>query len=351
MKTVLRSFSILTATVAVAAGLIVTYFAVLALAREHPVVQAGTVHDSLSRESCLECHAPIAAEWRASFHARTVTGPFWDRMRRKGYAGLFRTLRVPCMNCHAPANVLDLRQGAPVERSDARDLGVDCVSCHVSKRGITGPGRVRSAPHEVIADERFRDPRVATATLCSRCHDEDCEKTVTDWRVTRFAREGTTCLHCHMPEVVAPSVTDGATRLRRSHRFTGDKDHAMLLSALNASIEVGSNRSADVRIINDRVGHAFPGSGMNELIVHVTARGRDGSIAEAEEAFGTRELVPGYLDFWPFRSVTKIPPGEARLISVSLPSEHGEVVAEFRYRDWWALTSADVAIQTLKRSY
>jgi hypothetical protein len=104
--------------------------------------------------------------------------------------------------------------------------------------------------------------------------------------------------HCHMPDVEAPTVAGGPPRHRRSHRFAADKDLGMLLSALNASVEVEDNRTASVRITNDRVGHAFPGSGMNELIIDLTARGRNGSMARTRATFGTRELIPGYLDFW-----------------------------------------------------
>jgi hypothetical protein len=135
------------------------------LARERLDIRPGTRHASLSRESCIECHTPIAAEWRESFHARSVNGPFWHRIREKGYADLFNTLRVPCMNCHAPANVLDLRDGFPVARSDSVETSIDCVSCHVSVRGIVGPGRSVDATHEVIRDERFGDP---AATCSSR---------------------------------------------------------------------------------------------------------------------------------------------------------------------------------------
>lgn len=126
----------------------------------------------------------------------------------------------------------------------------------------------------------------------------------------------------------------------------------MLLNALNASIILDrKDRTALVRIINDRVGHALPAAGMNELIVDVTARGTDGRVAKVERAFGTRELIPGYLDFWPFRQVTKIPPGETRDVLVKLPSDKGEVSAEFRYRDWWAVTNQDKIIRTLVEAY
>ena len=225
------------------------YFALGALSRDRVAIVAGTAHPQLSRESCVECHAPIAAEWRESFHRRSVNGPFWERVRDRGYADVLGALRVPCMNCHAPANVLDLPNGAhPVERIEGAGMGVDCVSCHVSRRGITGPGRSTAAPHEVIGDERFSSPVLASTQICARCHEEDMDhaKTVSAWQQTPFARDGITCLHCHMPEVEAPLLMGGAPRKRRSHRFPGDKDEAMLRSALNASLEVTRDRRAVV---------------------------------------------------------------------------------------------------------
>ncbi len=314
----------------------------------------GIAHPSLSRESCLGCHAPIAAEWRESFHFQSVTGPFWNRLRGEGFAGFFEALRIPCMNCHAPASVLDLPEGAhPVERSDAPALGVDCVSCHVSERGIVGAGR-STGPHEVIADERFRDLALASLAICARCHDERAEhaQTVRRWSETPFARDGVTCLHCHMPEVEAPSVPGGPVRRRRSHRFPGDKDVAMLQRALNATIVISEDRRAVVRITNDRMPHPFPASGLNWLIVRVQVRDERGrALDEVERGFGTREWIPGYLDFWPFLHVSKIPYGETREIRVSLPAGHGSVAAEFRYRDWFALESTETVFAHLEQPY
>jgi hypothetical protein len=354
MKAVLKSLGILIGGAAATSLAMGTSLALRALAREHPAVRPGTVHTSLSRDSCAECHAPIAAEWRESFHFRSVTGPFWERVRTKGFATLFRALRIPCMNCHAPANVLDLPPGGhPVERSDDVALGIDCVSCHVSQRGILGPGRSTDAPHEVIEDERFRDGLLGSTAVCARCHEEAGKhaRTVTDWQRTPFARDGVTCLHCHMPEIEAPSVAGGPARRRRSHRFPGDKSEEMLRRALNSSILMDDGR-AIVRITNDRVGHSLPASGMNWLLVKVTARDETGRrLEEAEGAFGTREWVPGYLDFWPFLHVTKIPHGESRDIVVELPPVHGHVVAEFRYRDWFAVKDRDVVFARVTKPY
>jgi len=330
------------------------YFTLGALSRDRLEVRPATVHASLSRESCVECHAPIAAEWRKSFHFRSVTGPFWDRIRKKGFADLFRALRVPCMNCHAPANVLDLAAKAhPVERSDAPELGVDCVSCHVSERGIAGPGRSVAAPHEVVVDDRFRDPMLASNTLCARCHAEAAQADVVqEWRQTPFASRGIACPDCHMPKVTAPSVVAGPPRERRSHEFLGDKDANMLRRALDASIRIAGDRTAIVRVTNTGAGHSFPAAGTNWLIVKLQVRDAAGqTVGEAERRFGTKEWIPGYLDFWPFLQVTKIPHGESREVALGLPAGQGTIAAELRYRDWFALTDQDIVFATLTETY
>jgi nitrate/TMAO reductase-like tetraheme cytochrome c subunit len=334
---------------------VIGYFVVGLLSRDHPESQPSTVHSTLSRESCIECHAPIAAEWRQSFHYLSVTGPFWGRIRAKRFDSLFELLRVPCMNCHAPADVLDLPEGSfPAVRTDALALGVDCVSCHVSKQGIMGPGHSVEAPHDMHADERFRDANLASTVLCGHCHEEiaDHGKVVTAWKRTSFAEEGVTCLDCHMPMIEAPVVEGGLPRSRRSHRFLGDKDKTMLNKALNASIVLAEDKQAIVRIVNDRVGHSFPAAGTNWLLVRVTVEDEEGRVVEEKErGFGTREWIPGYLDFWPFVKVSKIHHGEQRDIAVQLPSTHGQVSAEFRYRDWFAVTDKDLVFATITKKY
>jgi hypothetical protein len=327
----------------------------LTMSRPRPEVLPSTAHPTLTRQSCVECHAPIAEEWKQSVHFRSVSGPFWRSIRNEGYADLFETLRMPCMNCHAPANVLDLPDGAqPAERRDEVALGVDCVSCHLSERGIVGPGRFVKAPHEVIPDERFLNAVLTSTGICARCHDEqtDCGRIVTEWSTTRFAADGVTCLHCHMPETEGPLIVDGPPRARRSHTFVGDKSEEMLRKALNASILLPDKQTAVVRITNDRVGHSLPASGMNWLLVQVQVHDESGRLVqEVEQGFGTREFLPGTLDFWPFRQITKIPYGESREIHVEIPPGRGLVSAEFRYRDWFSVKDQDVVFSNLARTY
>jgi len=331
----------------------VSFFAVGIAVRDSPEVISGTEHASLSRESCIECHEPIAAEWRESFHFRSLSGPFWQRIRDKGVDRIYEVLRITCMNCHAPANVPDLAGNThPVQRDASVQLGVDCVSCHVSEQGIVGSGRSTVAAHEVIADERFQDTSLASVTICASCHAEAKANVVAEWQQTPYARDGIGCPDCHMPELEAPSVAGGPVRLRRSHRFSADKDLDMLRRALDTSINVNDNGTATVRITNSGAGHSVPAAGTNWLFLKVEVQDELGVvIRKKERSFGTRETIPGYLDFRPFVKATRIPYGESRKIEVDLPSGHGNISVELRYRDWFMVKDKDVVFATSAQAY
>jgi hypothetical protein len=196
--------------------------------------------------------------------------------------------------------------------------------------------------HETISDPRFTDVALASETICRTCH-----RTAVDaWKQTEFARRGTTCLDCHMPMVEAPSVGDGPVRARRSHRFLGDKDDAMLRGAIHASLDIADHRVARFRIVNDRVGHPLP-SGANFLTVQLRARDESGKVvAETRRAFGRDE--PLLLDFWPFNIDRRIQPGEQQEVSLPLPAGKGRVEALVRYHDWIKVSRV---LATMERPY
>jgi len=216
----------------------------------------------------------------------------------------------------------------PPLRSDDVALGVDCVACHVSSRGIAGAGHRPTSEHETLADPRFRDPVRTSDSLCRTCHGS----TVGAWRRTSQAAAGVDCLDCHMPLVTAPSVTGGPARSRRSHRFPADKDDATLRDAVHASLELAGDGRARFVILNDRVGHHLP-TGGNWLSVHLRALDASGrTLREHKQAFGRDEAL--LLDFWPFTTDTRIAAGERREILFPLPDGHGTVEAVVRYHDW-----------------
>lgn len=341
-------------------------FAFEILSRQPLRAVPSTRHASLERRACLQCHAPIAEEWRQSYHHLSLTGPHWDDVRKLGYLRLFDSLRKQCVNCHAPANVLDLavtrvRAGGlppgvectpnllreprgviPAARSDDAELGVDCTSCHVAERGVVGSGRLPADAHRTFADRRFQDPVIASDALCGTCH----RSTVEAWKRTAFAEAGTTCLDCHMPPVEAASVAGGPPRHRRSHRFPADKDDRLLARALNATLEITADRRGRFRIINDRVGHYLP-SGGNWLSVRLQAYDGEGrQVAERIEVFGREEAL--LLDFWPFNEDRRIPSGGRREIVLPLPARHGSLQAVVNYHDWMRTKRT---IATLKEVY
>lgn len=366
-----RALGIVVALLLVAAGLLFAggaALAVVVLSRRPPAAVPSTTHASIERRGCVACHAPIAEEWRESYHFRSVTGPYWDDVRRLGYARLFGLLRKRCLDCHAPANVLDLpdepaspgsASGAlgvectpnvlrepegiiPVLRSDDVELGVDCVACHVARSGVTGSGRRSTGAHETIADRRFQDPAHASQTLCRTCH----RSTVEAWRGTKLARDGVTCLDCHMPRVHAPSVAGGPERARRSHAFPADKDDELLRRSVDASLRTTGDGKAIFRIVNDRVGHHLP-SGGNFISVRLEARDGGGRLLREQVAvFGKDEAL--LLDFWPFDRDERIPAGEEREIAFALPDGHGVVEAVVRYHDWMRTRRT---VLTLRESY
>ena len=330
-------------------------FALEVFSRKPQIAVRSTNDVSIGRGDCLECHAPIAAEWRESYHYKSLSGPYWKAVQQAGYVDLFNKLRKACVNCHAPANVLDLPVDAqisvgsaevqlgvectpnllkeprgiiPAARSDDVQLGVDCVSCHVSKHGITGAGHRPTSEHATLADRRFQDPVLASEALCGTCH----RSAVDAWKNTKFAREGVTCLDCHMPTVDAPSITGGPQRRRRSHRFLADKDEGMLRNAMNATLEITGNGKAVFRMTNDRVGHHLP-SGANALVVHLKALDGSGQVLSEHKETLTRE-EPLLLDFWPFNVDKRLPFGKQKEILLSLPQGHGKVEATVRYYDW-----------------
>lgn len=352
-------------TLALTAGVL---FALEVFSREPLRAVPGTVHPSLARNDCVDCHAPIAEEWRQSYHYRSLTGPYWRDVRELGYLDVFDRTRKACVSCHAPANVLDLVDSTPAAarteaslgvectpsllrepkgvipaaRAEDVEMGVDCTSCHVGKGGVVGSGRHPTDAHEVIADRRFQDPRVTSETLCRVCHGA----AVQAWEKTRFASQGVTCLDCHMPLTTAASVAGGPALMRRSHRFLGDKDPGLLHKAADASVSITRDRQARFLITNDGVGHYLP-SGGNWLSVELRAFDRDGrTLSERRVAFGREE--PLLLDFWPFKADHRIPSGEHREILFPLPAGHGTVEAVVRYHDW---IQTKVTVATLSQEY
>jgi hypothetical protein len=143
---------------------------------------------------CERCHQEVYREWRDSGHARAFVSESFQSATHRG--------RIePCTGCHAPAPLVEGQQ--PALRSEHRDEGVTCTTCHLSTAPgmkpltMRGPAS-RSLPVEVhpvvVEDALYR-----SSELCGSCH----QTTFEEWKTSPPPAEGEreTCQGCHMPEV------------------------------------------------------------------------------------------------------------------------------------------------------
>lgn len=207
-------------------------------------------------DSCRACHADVFAEWETSFHAQAFTDPL---VLAKEQSNNFR--KEECIPCHAPAPVFEHGIGKlerVVERVTAREMGVDCLSCHRAHDRVIGPAELapssRNAPCRPLARAELASP-----ALCAPCHNQ--HNTVDEWEASRFYREGKTCGDCHMPPISRKNA-DGTTRQGRSHRFLGAHDPETLGKAFTLTHETktaeGGGKLLVISVTNSGAGHNFP---------------------------------------------------------------------------------------------
>ncbi|MBI1380476.1 MAG: hypothetical protein GC161_05235 [Planctomycetaceae bacterium] len=192
-----------------------------------------------SSAQCQSCHAEVYEEWSRSQHADSWTGA-------EVRALSMEFANQDCIDCHAPAPIFQSGIGNRVQPRAVRQVqGVDCIACHVLPGGgVAG----------TIADERAACRPVVRAELaspeyCAACHNQ--HGTVDQWRATRFAADGVSCIDCHMPH------RGGDPARGRSHVSPGGSDIELVRSA----IELRGGPDGDgwyVEVENVGVGHAFP---------------------------------------------------------------------------------------------
>jgi len=231
---------------------------------------------------CERCHTDEAAEWRGSLHQRSNIEPAYRRS--------FAIEPLPfCRRCHAPEGPLD------VDATDAvSELGVGCVTCHVSDDQVwAAPGMgAAPAPHALRRDAAF-----ASAAACAPCHEfafpgstgrgvgSLMQSTVTEH--AKSPESAASCASCHMP-----TTSTG----KRSHRFRSSRDPALL----RASLRVRATRTSPTRVRLELtpvgVGHALPtGDLFRRIEVVAQAFGTDHMVLANELRYLTRhfEFAPG----------------------------------------------------------
>jgi len=255
----------------------------------------NALESSLQPKDCGACHPVQYGDWRTSVHAASMGPGIAGQLDEMAAADPAAALE--CYVCHAPlAEQSPARRTAagivpnPTHDAGLRPQGVVCASCHVRGYQRFGPprrdGSLASAaprprlPHRGVT----RTPAFLASEFCRDCHQfrpdgfavngKLLQNTYEEWKASPFARQGTQCQDCHMPD--------------RRHLWRGIHDEAMVRSGLDitlspdvTALRAGEEFSLTLEVRNARVGHAFP--------TYVTPR----VILRGELIDGAGEVVAG----------------------------------------------------------
>ncbi len=231
--------------------------------------------------ACEKCHEDIAAEWHASLHAKADVEP--------AYVRSFAIEPLPfCRGCHAPESV-----ASDTEPASVRDLGVGCVTCHVTTEGAVlaiprdGPELADHGPHAIQRDAHF-----ASEGACSGCHEFTFPTRVfrsrTDLMQSTIAEhaespgKNLSCSSCHMPFDASH---------KRSHAFVTTRDASVVRRAVRVSAERTSDTHVRVRLTPEEMGHAFPtGDLFRRLEVSAEAVGPDEMVLGSDQRYLARHF-------------------------------------------------------------
>jgi hypothetical protein len=197
-----------------------------------------------SHLDCKTCHMDIWNEWHTSPHARA-----WNSDVIQAAFHNFGFSRK-CQSCHAPEPILftGLKQ-PPILRKTSLDSGVNCLSCHEMNQGM-GVAAVRNDPRAFCNPIIF--PAISQSEFCGVCH----VPIFNDWSGSRYAKEGKTCIDCHMRNPVDGKINHQCTDL-------------LTLRSYQESIQMNcffEQEQVIVEVTNYGVGHNFPGERHNRTL-------------------------------------------------------------------------------------
>ncbi len=225
---------------------------------------------SASAQGCAACHWTAHDTWATGAHARA------------GQSQAYRTAihavgdTTACTQCHQPLAVQHAQLAAgyvdgdvtrprmqPNASFDATLLseGVTCATCHLRGGSVLGTRDLTDAPHPVRASAELADG----VSACASCHqlswpdgDRPFYDTVGEWKASRWASAGVTCVTCHMPPEGAPRP--GAAGGVPTHGAGADLTRALtaLVHLKEPVARRGQPLAVELVLQNTGAGHSFP---------------------------------------------------------------------------------------------
>jgi cytochrome c554/c'-like protein len=254
---------------------------------------------------CAGCHDEIVEQQLQSEHENSFTNPlfqaqyFQEVLPRTGKDPALTEEAKLCIACHAPI-AYQTAKGHVVraEQVDPTMSGVTCDICHtisgytgnipqngnfISEPSETklGPFRRETSWHHAYAELQTRSEVCAICHNAVNHHGLEIKSTFTEWRNSRYAREGIQCQDCHMTVYgfqtggkptygsgQAAHMTPGNAPERSrlyTHRFPGAHSKTQVMGAITLAIKSerasafpGDEMIVRVLIDNERTGHKMP---------------------------------------------------------------------------------------------
>lgn len=215
------------------------------------------IEASLMPEDCGTCHEAQYEAWRTSRHSMSM-GP--GVMGQFGSPWLDESSVNYCQDCHAP--LYEQQPFIPaggefvpnrLYDEKLRAKGMSCAVCHVRKHKIYGP-----PPRKLVDPDTPHDGFTIVkdfnrSEFCKSCHQFDpgdrslngklMEDTYEQWKASKYAKEGTQCADCHMPD--------------RKHNFAGIHSPEMVKKGMTVKIDRKAG-SVTVFVTNSGTGHKLP---------------------------------------------------------------------------------------------
>jgi nitrate/TMAO reductase-like tetraheme cytochrome c subunit len=289
--------------------------------------------------TCQGCHGQIFDQHVASQHERSLSNPVFQAQyfaelvpQVPGNPALREEAKL-CIACHAP---IAYQQGkAPVMRKDEIDpnwAGVTCDFCH-TMTGFSGPApengnfigapaTKKLGPFRREEDWHHAYSRFQTQSeACAVCHNAvnhlglEIKSTYTEWKNSRYAREGIQCQDCHMTtygfltggkpvyasgQAAQMGLAEVPMRARLyTHRFPGAHSRSQVEGAITLSLEVERSAVSPgeaiivlIRVDNERTGHKMPSGSADLRQMWLSLRMAAGDRVVSVPAGSIRSAVP-----------------------------------------------------------
>ena len=261
-----------------------------------------------SARACGACHQAIFDRWSKSMHANSFVDPVFRSALYKAHYESQGAAAAICLRCHSPTVTVskDFYGTGDVSRE-----GVTCDFCHTvgalteSASGVQytldwtqkhGPYQKTSSPAHAVGYRPFFE----TSEFCGGCHDMSTAdgtvvfSTYSEWKASKYAKEGRQCHDCHMPRLSGPTVKEGKDTtghdVFNDHRLFGGHEPTQVKRAVTIKVESLTRDAERVQAVisveNSGAGHFVPtGIPSRKLVLTVTATQRGRSIFRREVVY------------------------------------------------------------------